>query len=265
MRVLSVLSLTLLLAASPAWAYRALTSAVEPNQGPVKLVSISSSLQDTSSSINNQWDTTLTLQRQATKDLPVIQDVEVEFSLLGSQGDVIEQVVSRIVINGPWQAQESRQVRLVRAYLGWPPSGVTAKVRQVNYAKGDPWVPAPVVAIVTGPNTPDADEENFNLSGDSPYFQPTILGPGGANGGGGAAPAIRPTRPRPVRPRPTAINPIPQPPGIPQPPSASTNSPFRTSPFTTQTGAPGTSNGFNNGGPVPGAPAGKPPVPETDR
>lgn len=254
MRVLSVLSL-ILLAASPVWAYRALTSAVEPNQGPVQLVSISSSLQDTNTSINNQWDTTLTLQRQAG---PAIQDVEVEFSLLGSQGDVIEQVVSRIVINGPWQALESRQVRLVRAYLGWPPTGVTAKVRQVNFVKGDPWVPAPVVAIVTGPDL--SDDENFNLSGDSPYFPPTILGPGGSNGGGGGAPAIRPTRPRPVRPRPTAINPIPQPPSLPQNNSSNgTTSPFRTSPFTTA------SPGSNNGGPIPGAPAGKPPLPETDR
>ncbi|WP_287128269.1 hypothetical protein [Candidatus Cyanaurora vandensis] len=266
MRPFVALTLAVVLGWSyPVLAYRTLVSVpTEVSSGPVQLIGVSSSLQDTKQSLNSLWDTTLTLRREPTPDLRLISEVELELLLMGSQGETIERVVTRVSISGIWQNNETRQVRLVRSYLGWPATGLQGRVLQVKYATGEPWL-EPVTTVVTTDLVPPDESEEVSINpsaADTPYIPPTVLGTGGSSGGGGSpAPAVRPTRPRAVRPRPTAA-PAPSNQSINGNRTATPPSPFAPSIFSGP-GATGTStNGNTNsntnrttppGAPVPGS------------
>ncbi len=187
----------------PAWAYRALKTAVtiEDPEQPVALVEVSSSLQDTERALDGRWDTTLTFQLR-TADPRLIRALEIELSLIGSQGEVLEVMQTPVILTGPWQIKENRQVRLERSYLGWPASIVQGRILKVLYAEGEPWMVAPkAVAIPTAGIKELIEPEEINYSTDSPYIAPTVLSAGGGTSGTSARPTTRPARPRPVRPR----------------------------------------------------------------
>ncbi|WP_218080623.1 hypothetical protein [Anthocerotibacter panamensis] len=204
----------------PAQAYRALQNAPSPaNSGPVRLVDQSSSLQDTPQLLNGSWDTTLTLRRESTQDTRPIQSLDLEIELLGSQGETLENVTTRLLVSGSWQPRERREIRFTRPYLGWPATALRVQVIRVNYAAGEPWElastnPPSPLAVTTG----EGSEEAASLSTDSPYIPPAVLSTGGSTGGNISRP-VRPTRPRPVRPRPIA----PPPPQATSQPTAPNN------------------------------------------
>jgi hypothetical protein len=213
MRILPYVATGLLmgLLGQPVLAYRALqwNNLVATNtQVPVSIVGVSSSLQDTNSRLNNTWDTTLTLRRELDKDDRPIQSVDVEIKLLGSQGDTLETLVMPILINAFWQNQTTREIRLQRAYLGWPATAVQARILKINYVEEkNQTTPAPTQLAVEPVNE---DTEEINISTDSPYIQPMMLSPGGGGSSNNGLPRpVRPRPTRPVRPNLTAV-PTPQ-------------------------------------------------------
>ncbi len=274
-KLLALLGLGLLLVGQPALAYRPLSSSVVTNvepTAPVTLTASNGSFQDTSTRLNGLLISILTLRREQVTpetELRAISSLEVELVLLGSQGDVLETIVTPIVISTAWSPLSSRQIRLEREYLGWPATNLRARLLQVTYTTGDPWrVAAPTEAEVPATPSPQANADSLNLSTDSPFISPKVLFPGGSSGGGngdGFSNPSRPVRPRPIRPRPgvtptgyTPPNiPIPSPPPLPGGTVNPNTSPFtaRPSPFGTGTstsspfGAPNTAKPATPGQP----------------
>jgi len=242
----SYLCLLLLGLAGPAWAYRPLRGLPASNQdSPVVITDLSSSLQDNAQIINAVWDTTLSFRLAPKIDARAIQSVDVELTMLDSQGELLERRVTRIA--GNWGG--GRQVRLQTSYLGWPASTVRGKVIQVNYSEGEPWVPEPRPPVQELPPKPD----DLSLATDSEYIKPTVLSSNGTTSNNQQT--IRPSRPRPVRPR---IVPQPVPQAVPQPntPTSTSSSPFGQPPFTNRTNQINSSQGKGQ----PQAPQNQPPT-----
>lgn len=260
---------------APAFAYRSLRASVVSLNAPVNVVALSSSLQDNDQRLNATWDTTVTLRREliptvapivtaeavlsepfaptatvptespAPKTsntisplLPLVQVVEVELILLGSQNDPIDTVVVPVTITSAWLPGTEREIRLQRAYLGWPASGVRGRVVQVRYQTGEPWAAPFDQPLAIRAVEPEDEPEQTNPLTD-PYIPPAVLSAG--SGGGSTTSGIpRPVRPRPVRPsRPTQTGIQPNPGATVSPPTPSSSFAPRPSLFNSPTSGNG--------------------------
>jgi hypothetical protein len=195
---------TLLVAASPAWAYRPLNGIPQnTTSAPVITRSVSTSLADKDGKLDSNWDTTIVLEQ---KDAREVARVDVAFSLLGNQNRTI--LVRRVVLqrDNPWKKGEQWEYRLQQTHLGWPGETTVVQVVSVAFTNGEIWdspdKPEPKLQDFV---TPD-EKENAAAPGNGPnstYVPPIVLPSGGTTGspssGTGYVPPVRP-RVSPARP-----------------------------------------------------------------
>ena len=203
MRLRTTLLFTVLMSASPVWAYRPLHG-VYQNTGnaPVVTRSVSTSLADKEGKLDSNWDTTIVLEQ---KDSREVARVDVAFSLLGNQNRTI--TVRRVVLqrDHSWKQGEQWEYRLQQDHMGWPGETTLVQVVSVTFTNGETWdssnKPEQKLQDFT---TPDG-QEKATLPENNPsstYIPPIVLPTGGGTGSSPSGTGYVPPRPRvsPARP-----------------------------------------------------------------
>jgi hypothetical protein len=131
------LLLCLLLNSSPVWAYVPLKGlAQNAINSPVVARSVTSSMADQDGKLNSNWDTTIVLQQNDSRD---VSRVDVTFTLLGSLGGSILTRKVSLTRDRPWKQGEAWSSRLQQQHLGWPGDSTVVQVIAVFFTNGEFW------------------------------------------------------------------------------------------------------------------------------